>query len=270
MTRAVRQSRTAPDIRVPPRSALRGRLDARCVEQRRSTIRTCLVTVQLRRALEIHAAAIGLVNGALAQRSGVSRRPRLSSARVRRRFGPLDRKERPCRCVSVGARSASAAVNAVRIAVVCVPSAKPGSTSTEPTRPGASPGRAAAAALALSDSADGSSHPIVSRCVLNCCVEAVPTVHPATRRLPQLAHCDTLARDAVTAPAGRFGGCGCGSVIRSCLGGQGVSPRHASSVEELAQRGLAAADERIAVCEEQVVEVEIEEPAKRLAQAGPD
>ena len=45
MTRAVRQSRTAPDIRVPPRSALKGRLDARCVEQRRSTIRACPVIV---------------------------------------------------------------------------------------------------------------------------------------------------------------------------------------------------------------------------------
>jgi hypothetical protein len=40
MLRAVRRSRTAPVISVPPRSALRGRPDARCGEQRRSTIRS--------------------------------------------------------------------------------------------------------------------------------------------------------------------------------------------------------------------------------------
>jgi hypothetical protein len=46
-------------------------------------------------------------------------------------------------------------------------------------------------------------------------------------------------------------------------------PRRAAlSVNEFAQRGLAAADERIAVCEQQVVEVEVEQPAKRLAQPG--
>ncbi len=42
-----------------------------------------------------------------------------------------------------------------------------------------------------------------------------------------------------------------------------------SAGEELAQRDLAAADQRLAVREQEVLEIEVEQPAKRLAQPGP-
>jgi hypothetical protein len=38
---------------------------------------------------------------------------------------------------------------------------------------------------------------------------------------------------------------------------------------ELAHRSLAAADERLAVREQEAVEIEVEQPAKRFAQPGP-
>ena len=47
-------------------------------------------------------------------------------------------------------------------------------------------------------------------------------------------------------------------------------PEQSSGRDELAQGRAAAADQRLAVGEQQVVEIEIDQPAKRVAEPGPD